>query len=284
MENWPLPIIICSAASDPREMAVTFRAMEAGAVACVEKPVATGDDFDPRCRNLLETVRLMSEVKVIRRWRKPLTPATRSFTAVGATPSHARVSVVGIGASTGGPPVLQTILAALPRDLPVPLLIVQHISPGFLAAMVEWLNQSAALRVRIATHGAQALPGHAYIAPDDFHLGYGAGGQLLLSKADEENGLRPAVSWLFRSLAPLGPATVGVLLTGMGKDGAAELKLMRDRGACTIAQDRESSVVHGMPGAAIALGGASQTLSADNIAGALAGLVNRRNVASGAWS
>jgi two-component system chemotaxis response regulator CheB len=166
--------------------------------------------------------------------------------------------------------VLQTILSALPKDFPVPLLIVQHIAPGFLPGMIEWLNQTTGLRVHIAAHGTTPLPGHAYIAPDDFHMSLAANGRITLARDAHENGLRPAVSYLFRSLAQVcGVHGTGVLLTGMGKDGAAELKLMKERGAYTIAQDRDSSVVHGMPGEAIALGAASVVLAADRIAGAL---------------
>ena len=132
---------------------------------------------------------------------------------------------------------------------------------GFLPGLVEWLNQTTGLQVQVAAHGAPLLPGHVYVAPDDFHLGVGTCGRALLARDPLENGLRPAVSYLFRSLARnCGPAAIGVLLTGMGKDGALELKHMRDRGAWTIAQDRESSVVYGMPGEAIQLGGAVQVI------------------------
>jgi two-component system, chemotaxis family, protein-glutamate methylesterase/glutaminase len=272
METAPLPIVICTATSDPHELAVTFRSMEAGALACVEKPVASTDkDFERRASNLLQTIRLMSEVKVVRRWPRPR--AATNHTAppeTRATRGRSPISVVGMGASTGGPPVLQAILSGLPKDFPVPLLIVQHIAPGFLPGMVEWLNQTTGLRIHIAAHGATPLPGHAYIAPDDFHMGIAPSGRIALARDGHENGLRPAVSYLFRSLAQnCGAHATGVLLTGMGKDGAAELKLMRDQGAFTIAQDRETSVVHGMPGEAIELGAACAVLAADRIASVL---------------
>jgi two-component system chemotaxis response regulator CheB len=274
METRPLPIVICTATADPRELAVAFRAIEAGAVACIEKPVALGSDFEQRHQNLLQTVRLMAEVKVVRRWKQRSTPPVATSLdrlPVAAKPGPPGVQFVGIGASTGGPPVLQTILSALPRNFPVPLLIVQHIATGFLSGMVEWLNDTTGMRVHVASHGAVPLPGHAYVAPDDFHLGAGTGGRLLLARDAPEAGLRPAVSYLFRSLeSTCGPNAIGVLLTGMGKDGAAEMKRMRDRGAYTIAQDRDSSVVHGMPGEAIERGAAAIVLPADKIAGALA--------------
>jgi len=284
METRPLPIIICTATADPRELAIAFRSLEAGAVACVEKPVARGLDFAERQRNLLQTVRLMSEVKVVRRWSRSRNPSHPApwITAANPRPNTPGVKVIGIGASTGGPQVLQTILSSLPRDFPVPLIIVQHIARGFLPGMVEWLSQTTALRVHIAAHGTPALPGHAYVAPDDFHLAVDLRGYLGLARTECENGLRPAVSYLFRSLAQThGASAIGVLLTGMGKDGAAELKLMKDGGAYTIAQDRASSIVHGMPGQAIELGGATQVLPADKIAAALLSQVERGRLAAG---
>jgi two-component system chemotaxis response regulator CheB len=279
METRPLPIIICTATASPQDLAIAFRSMEAGAVACVEKPVALGIDFEARLRNLLLTVRLMSEVKVVRRWNRlrstlGVTPPSGPTKSRVDTPS---IRLIGIGASTGGPPVLQTILSELPKDFPVPLLIVQHIARGFLPGMVDWLNQTTGSRVRIAAHGVTPLPGHAYVAPDDFHLAADARGDMILAREGPESGLRPAVSYLFRSLAEsCGANAVGVLLTGMGKDGAAELKRMRDHGAHTIVQDRDSSIVHGMPGAAIELGAATQILPADMIAGALIAQAWRR--------
>ena len=284
METRPLPIIICTATADPRELAIAFQSLEAGAVACVEKPVALGMDFLERRRNLLQTVRLMSEVKVVRRWSRsraasqPQTPTNASY----ARSNTSGVRLIGIGASTGGPLVLQTILSSLPHSFPIPLVIVQHIARGFLHGMVEWLNQTSTLQVHVADHGTPARPGNAYVAPDDFHLAVDARGHIALARTEGENGLRPAVSYLFRSLAiTYGASAIGVLLTGMGKDGAAELKRMKDAGAHTIAQDHASSVVHGMPGHAIELGGALQVLPADKIAGALIAQVERGRSAAG---
>jgi two-component system, chemotaxis family, protein-glutamate methylesterase/glutaminase len=277
METQPLPIVICTATADPQELAIAFRSMEAGAVACVKKPGAFGAD-QPHVRHLVQTVRLMSEVKVVRRWSRNRGEASTSQSGSYPKLRTENICLVGIGASTGGPPVLQTILSGLPKRFPSPLLIVQHIARGFLPGMVEWLNQTTGLHIQVAAHGIQPLPGHAYIAPDDFHLGIGPDGHISLARRPPENGLRPAVSWLFRSLADhCGSSAIGVLLTGMGKDGAAELKLMKDRGAITIAQDRESSVVHGMPGEAIALGGATHILPADRIATILLAEMTRRN-------
>jgi two-component system chemotaxis response regulator CheB len=275
MQTRPVPIVICSASANTADVAFTFQAMEAGAIACVEKPLGSEHrDFEALAAQLLETVKLMSEVKVVRRLARPR-PSPRP---ADVPRSNVEIKLVGIGGSTGGPPVLQTILAALPKDFPAPVLVVQHIAHGFLAGMAEWLDQTTGLRIHIASHGTRPLPAHVYLAPDDCHMGVDATGAIVLTREEPEQGLRPAVSFLFRSLAQThGPNALGVLLTGMGRDGAAELKLMKDRGAITIAQDRDSSVVHGMPGAAIALGGASHVVAADGIAAALVALVNGRN-------
>ncbi|MDB6166326.1 MAG: response regulator receiver (CheY-like) modulated CheB methylesterase [Lacunisphaera sp.] len=281
MESQPVPIIICTATTNIEEVATTFRVLEAGAVACVEKPAGREHaSFEAVAANLLQTVKLMSEVKVVRRWPRSRfsTPPVPTPRPVGLAPASTGIQIVGMGASTGGPPVLQSILTGLPKDFPVPVLIVQHITHGFLPGLVEWLNQTTGFKVQIATTGTRPLPGQVYLAADGFQMGLGPSGCILLTKEEPENGLRPAVSYLFRSLAEVcGPNTVGVLLTGMGKDGAPELKMIKDRGGITIAQDRESSVVYGMPGEAVALGGASHVLPADKIADFLRTLAVQRN-------
>jgi two-component system chemotaxis response regulator CheB len=148
----------------------------------------------------------------------------------------------------------------------MPVLIVQHISSGFVQGLVDWLNDSTGMRVRLARHGEYGQPGHAYLAPDGCQMTVNRFGQIFCAPGQPENGLQPAVSCLFRSVAQqFGNRGVGVLLTGMGRDGADELKLMRDAGAVTIAQDKESSIVHGMPGEAIALDAASHVLSPEGI-------------------
>lgn len=276
METQPVPIVICSASLNPAEVARTFRALEAGAVAIVAKPVGLGHhEYEHMAGKLVETVRLMSEVRVVKRWARPRRADTSApFPPAADLPAaQAGIKVVAIGTSTGGPPVLQTILAGLPKDFPFPVLIVQHIAAGFLPGLVDWLNQTTGLPVRIAAHGEPLRPGHAYLAPDGYHLGLGGSGQVALSKQEPENGLRPAVSYLFRSVAAVcGANAVGVLLTGMGRDGADELKTLQDLGAVTIAQDAASSVVHGMPGEAIKLGAATYILPPDKIPAMLAAL------------
>jgi two-component system, chemotaxis family, protein-glutamate methylesterase/glutaminase len=278
METTPVPIVIVSANWDPQEVATTFRAMEAGALAGVEKPRGLGHkDFASTAQQLVQTIKLMSEVKVVRRWpRRQIEQPVQLIVPPLPEMSHptTAIKVVAIGASTGGPPVLQILLSSLPKHFSVPVLIVQHIAVGFLPGLVEWLSQVTHFPVRIPAHGDLLLPGHAYLAPDGFHFGIERGPCAILSQTPPENNLRPAVSHLFRSVAEtLGNQAIGVLLTGMGKDGAAELKVLREKGAITIAQDKESSAVHGMPGEAIHLGAAVHVLSPERIVEALVKLV-----------
>jgi two-component system chemotaxis response regulator CheB len=281
MTTNPTPIVVVSGSSDA---ALAFKAIEAGALAAVERPQGIGHpDHEATAAHLLQTVKLMSEVPVVRRWihreQPGLPPAPARGTELGSETGvlpPTTVRVVAIGASTGGPPVLQKMLAALPADLSASVLIVQHISPGFAEGLVEWLRGTSALPIHLAAQGVRALPGVVYLAPDGVHMGIGNDGRLSLSTDPPVNGHRPSVAHLFRSVASAyGAQAVGVLLTGMGKDGAEELKRMKDAGAITIAQDKSSSIVHGMPGEAILLGGATYVLHADRLASVLTSLTNR---------
>ena len=278
METHPTPIVIVSGSSARNEVAAAFRVMEAGALAVAEKPAGPSHPgHEAAARELVQTVKLMSEVKVVRRWpRREVNAPAVPDRAIELGPVNAEVKLVAIGASTGGPIVLKTVLSGLPKDFPVPILIVQHIAPGFTQGFIEWLALATGFAVIAATHGEPVLPGRAYVAPDGFHMRLGRGGRVVLTTDEPENGHRPSVSNLFRSVAEImGQNATGVLLTGMGKDGAAELKRLKDMGAVTIAQDQESSVVHGMPGEAISLNAATCVLPAGKIADALKSLVNR---------
>ena len=158
----------------------------------------------------------------------------------------------------------------------MPVLVVQHMSPGFAQGFLEWLSNSTRFSIRVAVRGEPLLAGQAYLAPDDFHMGVQNKNHILLARSDRENGMRPSASFLFRSVkAVFGPNSVGVLLTGMGIDGAEELKGLKDAGAFTIVQDEESSVVHGMPGQAIKIGATKLVLPPEGIAKALTAIVTK---------
>ena len=279
METMPTPIVMVSASTSVTEVASTFRALEAGALAVVLRPPGIEHpEHAAAARELIQTVKLMSEIKVVRRIRhvtKEHAPAPPPVPVRKAAPC---LQLIAIGASTGGPPALHKILSNLPRDLSVPVLIVQHIAVGFVGGFVEWLADVSRFPVHVAQHGEQPLPGHAYVAPEDFHMGVQSGLRIALADRAPENGLRPSVAYLFRSVAQvLGPCAVGVLLTGMGRDGAEELRALKDMGAVTFAQDEASSVVHGMPGEAIKLNAATHILPPEGIAAMLTNLTRKAN-------
>lgn len=278
METVPTPIVIVSGSSTREEVSTTFQALEAGALAVVHRPTAIGHpEYAATAMELIQTVKAMAEVKVVRRWARPLKGASvPSIPKLETKREHPDVRIVAIGASTGGPVVIETILSFLPKEFPVPILIVQHMATGFLQGFVEWLTQSTGIPVHIAAHGEHIQPGHVYAAPDGYHMGVQSNGQIELSKDEPENGLRPSVSYLFRSIArSFGRNTMGVLLTGMGRDGAEELKTLNELGAVTIAQDEESSVVYGMPGEAVQIGAADYVMAPEKIAAAMASLTSK---------
>ena len=279
METNPTPIVIVSGSESTQEVATTFDAMDAGALAVLRRPAGIGHtDHQATARDMVQTIKLMSEVKVVRRWSRMRNagPILHSAT-MSLVRESARIRIVTMGASTGGPSAIEAILAALPKNFPVPILIVQHMSAGFIGGFVQWLRSSSRLPVHLATHGELLLPGHVYVAPDEYQMKVEREGKIALTKDEPEYGLRPSVSYLFRSVAEVyGSDSVAGLLTGMGRDGAEEMRLLKEKGAVTFAQDKESSVVHGMPGEAIKLDAAMLVLPQEKIAAVLMNLVNHQ--------
>ncbi len=269
MEEIPTPIVIVTASWDVRDVKTTFLAMEAGALAALGRPAGINSpDYEENVQEITRTLKLLSEVKVVKRWPKKAIK-TVSALKVEAEPDLIpdEIKLIAIGASTGGPIAIQTILSKLSHRLTAPTLIVQHISPGFIQGLADWLAASSKSPVHIASHGETILEGHVYLAPDGLNMGVAKSGRITLSQDEAMNNMRPSVSYLFRSVAEIyGKQAIGVLLTGMGKDGAQELKMMKGKGAVTIAQDKESSVVFGMPGEAVALQAAVFVLPPEEIA------------------
>lgn len=277
MESYPTPIVVVTGSASAKGSGGLFRALEAGALAVVLRPPWIGHpQYDAAAKELIQTVKVMSEIKVVQRFPHLTKPRATGRLRAPAPEAAEAIELIAIGASIGGPAVLLQILTLLAPDLSVPVLIVQHIAPGFVAGFVDWLAGASGCPLHIGEQGQQPEPGHGYVAPDGCHMGVESGPRLVLSSHARENGSRPSVAYLLRTVAQvLGPRAVGVLLTGMGRDGANELKLMRDLGALTIAQDEASSVVHGMPGAAIKLGAATYVLRPESIATTLIGLVRK---------
>jgi two-component system, chemotaxis family, protein-glutamate methylesterase/glutaminase len=264
MRESPVPIVMVTANGAAQDRALVDEALAAGILAVVAKPNVGGDDRRAAAA-LLRTIKSMASIRVVRR-AAPGQP-TRS--------TNPAPRVVAIAASTGGPQVLQQILPALPADFPVPVLVVQHIASGFETGLVELLRPPCALPIELAVAGQPAKAPGIYVAPTGRHLGI-RGGLLALTDEPPIGGHRPSATILFRSVArEYGRATVGVLLTGMGNDGAAGLADLKGRGGLTIAQDQASSTVFGMPAAAIDLGVVDQILSPTQIAPLLIELVCR---------
>lgn len=274
MSSAPVPIVMISSGFDTGGVATTFEALKAGAVAVVEKPVG-GDhpDREASAHRICETVRLMAEVKVVRRWakRSDSTPDMRSAPHGSAAPvkitRELSVEIIAVGASTGGPAVLVDILGSQPANLPVPILLVQHISPGFGEGLARWLNEQTPLRVKLAEPYERVQPGTVYLAPDGRQMGLAAGGRIHLTEGPPEAGFQPSISFTFRAVAArYRGAAMGVLLTGMGNDGAAGLLAIREAGGITLVQDQASSVIFGMAERAIRLGAVEHVLAPAEIA------------------
>jgi two-component system chemotaxis response regulator CheB len=258
MEDTPTPILVL-AGSVTEDTNLAFRAIQAGAVDVVEKPVAPLQDAYESLE-LVQRARLVAGVPTIRRPRRKAAPV--------ATGSGAQArGLVGIVASTGGPPALATVLAGLPRDFDSPVLVVQHIAHGFLQGLVDWLSHQVTLKVRVAERGDVAQPGVVTFAPEDAHLVVGPEMRLRLLKDPPVDGHRPSGTVLLQSMAQVCPAqSLGVVLTGMGRDGAQGLLELRHAGGRTLVQDEATSLIYGMPKAAAELDAAERSLPLEAIA------------------
>lgn len=285
MRESPLPIILVTSSMMAEDVDLTFRALKAGALTVVKKPGLA----DPEtCDNLLNTVRLMAGLPVVHHWgrepQRPTPPSTASVKTAAQsgdlTELTRTLEIIGIASSTGGPGTLATILSPLPADFPWPLLIVQHVSPGFGQGLAEWLNTQTPLTVGLAGHGDVPQPGMVLLAPDDYHLQVNRSKVVELYKGEPYRGLRPSANFLFNTLASVyREAAMGIILTGMGNDGVDGMEAMQRAGGLTIAQDEESCVVYGMPREAALRGAASRVLPPEGIAALLLGLAQRKKSA-----
>jgi two-component system, chemotaxis family, protein-glutamate methylesterase/glutaminase len=270
MAETPCPIVIATASLDRREDELRQAGIDAGALAVLPKP-SDLPGCDPAADELLRQLRVMSGVRVVRRRQSAPTTSQaeaihREYTWGGRTP----VRILAIGASTGGPPALQLILKDLPTEFPVPIVIVQHISLGFVKGFVSWLDETLQVTAKLAEAGERLVPGNVYIAPDEKHMRISRGGTVVLRDDRAIGGHRPAVNALFESVAEAySDSAAAVLLTGMGKDGALGLKAIRNAGGRTLAQDEASCVVFGMPKEAILAGAAEQIAPLERIAVAI---------------
>lgn len=310
MERAPTPIVVVSAEGGPERQEIAFEALQLGAIEVLGKPRSDGAGrFERDAEAIRMAVRAVSGLKLVTRHRRhlrrptvtaavaprtaPAVPRPAPTLVPGTIPVVSREPapwaspgaaapgadrVLGIAASTGGPAMLARILAALPADYPLPILVVQHIAQGFESGLVHWLAGETALQVKLASDGEAVAPGTVFIAPDGRHMGIVAR-RIRLWDGAPIRGFRPSGTVLFQSLASAcGAGAAGLVLSGMGDDGADGLQAIRAQGGWTAAQGPATSVVFGMPRAAIERGAAAETLELEDIPAALARVARRAEV------
>jgi two-component system, chemotaxis family, protein-glutamate methylesterase/glutaminase len=271
MRDSPRPVVMLTAASGAGDE-MALRALERGAVEFVRKPSGPISlDLAMIRGELVTALRAASQVN-LSGVRGSALPSSAEPSASDSSDVTARF-LIAIAASTGGPRALAELVPALPARLDASVLIVQHMPPDFTRTLAERLDSLSALTVREAVHGEPIAPGHVYVAPGGQHMRVqraGRGRVIVLDDSPPVWGVRPSADPLFRSVAEsAGAMAIGVVLTGMGRDGAAGLRAIRDAGGAGIAQDRESSIIFGMPQAAAIAGGATHILPLGAIAPAL---------------
>lgn len=276
MRRCAAPIVLVTAGTGRPEVDMSFAALEAGALAILDKPAVGGDGRSPETAEFVETVKLMAEVRVVgRRFDVRSAPGRGPGFDESVSPE---VDVVAIAASTGGPAALAKILRGLPAGLRVPVLVVQHIGPGFDEGLVSWLAASSALPVRLAAAGDRLRPGEVVVCPHDRHLGLAGGMRVELSDAEPVRAHRPSATYLFRSIARApGVRGLGIILTGMGEDGMQGLVELKQSGGLIVAQDEATSVVYGMPARIVERGIADAVLPVEEIAAAIVAATGTRS-------
>jgi two-component system chemotaxis response regulator CheB len=279
MSKKPTPIVVISANVESEELNISMNALRAGALTVVEKPLGFGNkNFESRAQQICDQIALMSEVIVLRQ---------KSFRDLEFTNSDslnsiplpndlnqaARFSALGVVASTGGPSALVTLFQSLPSNFPLPIFLVQHITASFIESFASWLNDLCPFSVQFAKNGETPVKGTIYLPPEDHHLEI-IGGIFKISQSAHISQQRPSGTALFNSMADTyGAKAIGVLLTGMGDDGASGLLKIRKTGGFTLAEHESTAVVYGMPGVAVALGGAQEILPLPEIGPRLTSLI-----------
>ena len=270
MDKKPTPTIMLSA-MDKRKADIVMKSLDHGAVDFISKTSgALSLDIDKIGQNIIQKIKMASEVNVKKISRpkivKPLVYIRKR--------THGKKKIIAIGASTGGPKALLEVLSLLPRDIPAGIIITQHMPEGFTKSFAERLNWQSSVEVKEAEEGDLILPGLALVAPGDYHMEI-AGGKITLNKRPKVNSIRPSVDIMMSSAVKMyGKNVIGVLLTGMGADGARGMKDIKDNGGKTIAQDKNSCVVFGMPKEAIALDAVDRIVPLSKIASEILDCLN----------
>jgi two-component system chemotaxis response regulator CheB len=279
MAEVPTPILMLTA--DPRQQApeLTCRALEIGALALQIKPSI---DAGTEAWNLSREVKLLSSVRVIRHIHSKRRPPLPGGGVAPPAPVGMPYGVLAVASSTGGPQVLFRMVSELPADFPTPIVIVQHINAAFSESLAGWLANSSKLKVRLAQDGEQLLPGNVLIAPPGQHMTIPFRGRVALRPGVERDGHMPSGTVLLESAAKAyGRRAMGLILTGMGEDGADGMLAIKQAGGLTLAQNEESCVVFGMPGAAVARKAVEHLVHGDDVASTLVRVVRGESLAVG---
>lgn len=276
MSSTPLPIIMVTASRNAHDKKLGIEALASGALSIVNKPLGfSPENDDNKAEYLIKLIKIYAQMKVVKRTyrpkeamiARPVSPPQSGEDTLDIAQFLNR-KYVTVGVSSGGPTVLVEIFSKIGKGFPYPILVVQHISEGFLESMVAWLNRMLQISIKVAEKDEELEPGCIYFAPDKYQMSVRLN-RIELSYNDEIK-ICPSVEHLFRQQSLYyGKETIAIMLTGMGRDGAAEMKRLRDKGAVTIAQDEESALVYGMPGEAVKYGGVDHVLSPEQIANLL---------------
>jgi len=264
MAECPTPILILSSLVNKNEAFSVFNAIQIGALDAMEKPnISNQEAFESIGEALIKKIKVLSKIPVIRHIKGKIKGTIANFEQVNSDQN----TIVVIGASTGGPQILRQILKEVRIDFPFPIVVVQHMSRGFMEGMIEWLNRETPLRIKLAEDEEKLEKGTVYVAPDDYFCLVKYPGIIILdNKLPKWTEHKPCVNYLFKSAAEeFGDKAIGVLLTGMGKDGAEGLKLMKLAGSMTICQDEESSIIFGMPKVAIEMNAVKKIMKPEEI-------------------
>lgn len=281
MQHFPTRTIIFSSLAKTGSETY-LRALEAGAIEILEKPsIDVSQTLEVLGASILEKVRAVAKAR-INPIKKVVTPGTPVKKAAPTSLARTTHQLIAVASSTGGTEALKVFLSGMPTDIPGTL-VVQHMPPGFTKSFAENLNNMFPFEVKEAQDGDQVVPGRVLIAPGNYHMEITRSGAFYYVKLHQGptlHSVRPAADYLMKSVAKyVGKNALGVVLTGMGKDGAEGLLEMKNAGAYTVVQNEETCVVYGMPGAAVALGAADKILPLDRIAGDLIHQVQQRNAA-----
>lgn len=258
MAHTPVPILVVSGTTDGPDGRRAFEALRRGALEVMEKPNL--DDLEAADPAVIRRIRSLAKVRVIRHPSRLSGRPRRSS-------RPRRLDVVGIVASTGGPPALAQVLGSLSPTAAFSVLVVQHLAPGFAPSLADWLDRQCDWPVAVASDGIVLEPGTVWLAPDGRHMGVSADGRRIRLHEGADTGHRPSGDELLRSLVPLGRRAAGIVLTGMGRDGSRGLQALQAAGGWTLVQEPESAVIGSMPRAARPY--ANQVVGLDTIASVL---------------